>query len=90
MRGGIEDYLFIYSNSLPTDDARQAARTYFTQGHEINFLQVADWIVNNLGTIGAKCRIIFTQEVLALFGTRDVPASVKMSWNDLVKELIGA
>jgi hypothetical protein len=90
VRGGIEDYLFIYSNSLPTDDARQAARTYFTQGHEINFLQVADWIVNNLGTIGAKCRTIFTQEVLALFGTRDVPASVKMSWNDIVKELIGA
>jgi hypothetical protein len=90
VRGGIEDYLFIYSSSLPTDDARQAARTYFTQGHEINFLQVAEWIVNNLGTIGAKCRTIFTQEVLALFGTRDVPASVKMSWNDIVKELISA
>ena len=90
VRGGIEDYLFIYSSSLPTDDARQAARTYFTQGHEINFLQVAEWIVNNLGTIGAKCRTIFTKEVLALFATRDVPASVKMSWNDIVKELIGA
>jgi hypothetical protein len=87
---GIEDYLFIYSNSLPTDDARQAARTYFTQGHEINFLQVAEWIVNNLGTIGAKCRTIFTQEILALFGTPDVPASVKMSWNNIVKELISA
>jgi len=90
VRVGIEDYLFIYSSSLPTDDARQAARTYFTQGHEINFLQVAEWIVNNLGTIGAKCRTIFTQEVLALFGRRDVPAAVKMSWNDIVKELIGA
>jgi hypothetical protein len=88
VRAGIEDYLFIYSNSLPTDDARQVARTYFTQGHEINFLQVADWIVNNLGTIGAKCRTIFTQEILGLFDTRDVPASVKMAWNDIVKELV--
>lgn len=88
--GGIKDYLFIYSSSIPTDDARQAARTYFTQGHEINFLQVVEWIVNNLGTIGAKCRTIFTQEVLVLFATPDVPASVKMSWNDIVKELIGA
>lgn len=90
VRGGIEDYLFIYSNALPTDGARQAARTYFTQGHEINFLQVADWIVNNLGTIGAKCRATFTQEVLGLLNTRDVPASVKMAWNDIVKALVGA
>jgi len=90
VRAGIEDYLFIYSSSLPTEEARQAARTYFTQGHEINFLQVAEWIVNNLGTIGAKCRTIFTQEILALFGTRDVPAAVKISWNDIVKDLIGA
>lgn len=90
VKAGIADYLFIYSSSIPAEDARQAARTYFTQGHEINFLQVADWIVNNLATIGAKCRIIFTQEILTLFDTRDVPASVKVAWNDIVGELIGA
>jgi hypothetical protein len=90
VRRGIEDYLFIYSGSVPSDDARQAARTYFTQGHEINFLQVSDWIVNNLRTIGARCRAIFTHEVLTLFDTRDVPATVKMSWNDIVKELVSA
>ena len=50
MTTGIEDYLFVYSGSPPSDDARQAARTCFTQGHEINFLQVIGWIVNNLAT----------------------------------------
>lgn len=90
VRAGIEDYLFVYSISLPTDEARQAARTYFSQGHEINFLDVQDWIVNNLGTVGAKCRGIFTQEVLGLFDTRDVPALVKVAWNDIVKEVVGA
>jgi hypothetical protein len=89
VKAGIEDYLFIYSSALPADDARQAARTYFTQGHEINFLQVAEWIVNNLGTIGAKCRMIFTQEIITLFDTRDVPSSVKVSWNDIVRDLVG-
>jgi hypothetical protein len=89
LKAGIKDYLFVYSNSLPADDARQVARIYFNQGHEINFLQVTDWILNNLGTIGAKCRTIFTQEILALFGAQDVPASVKMAWNDKVKELVG-
>ena len=89
VRSGIEDYLFIYSSALPTDDARQAARIYFNQGHEINFLQVVDWIVNNLGTIGSKCRMIFTQEILALFNNRDVPAKIKVAWNDIVREIVG-
>jgi hypothetical protein len=89
VKAGVEDYLFIYSSALPTEDARQAARTYFTQGHEINFLQVAEWIVNNLGTIGAKCRAIFTQEILTLLDTREVPSSVKVSWNDIVRDLVG-
>ena len=90
VRGGIGDYLFIYSSFPPTEDARQAAHKYFSQGHEINFLNVTEWIVHNLGTIGAKYRAIFTQEMLALFDTRDVPASVKVAWNDIVKAVVGA
>lgn len=89
VRAGIADYLFVYANAQPADEARAAARTYFSQGHEINFLQVQEWIVNNLGTIGAKCRGIFTQEVLGLFDTPQVPAKIKVSWNDVVKAVVG-
>lgn len=88
VRAGIEDYLFVYSNSLPTDDARQAARTYFAQGHEINFLRLQDWIENTLGTIGAKHRGIFLHEILGLLEARDVPSAVKVAWNDIVKEVV--
>ena len=89
VRAGIADYLFVYANAQPADEARAAARTYFTQGHEINFLQVQEWIVNNLGTIGAKCRGIFTHEVLDLFDTKQVPAKIKVAWNDIVKAVVG-
>ncbi len=89
VRAGIADYLFVYANAQPADEARAAARTYFSQGHEINFLQVQDWIVNNLGTIGAKCRGVFTQEVLDLFNTQQVPAKIKVAWNDIVKAVVG-
>jgi hypothetical protein len=89
VRNGIEDYLFIYSSSFPSEEARAAARTYFSQGHEINFLQVRDWIIHNLGTIGAKCRGLFIQEILALLDSREVPASVKVAWNDIVREIVG-
>lgn len=88
VKSAIEDYLFV-STTRPADDAWQVAHTYFTQGHEINFLHVAGWIVNNLATIGAKGRLLFTQEILSLFDTRDVAATIKLAWNDLVKELVG-
>jgi len=90
LQAGIEDYLFVFSVSPPTDGAKQAACGYFSQGHEINFLQVQDWIVNNLGTMGARCRGIFKDEVLGLFDARDVPSSVKMAWNDIVRQVAGA
>lgn len=83
VRAGIEDYLFLYSSSLPADEAREAAHRFFSQGHEINFLHVQDWIINNLGTVGAKCRSIFLSGVLDLFAEGDVPASVKVGWNDI-------
>ena len=89
VNSSIEDYLFVYSNSLPADGARQAARQYFSQGHEINFVQVQEWMVNNLATIGGRCRGIFTKELLALFDTPGVPAAVKVAWNDIVKEVVG-
>ena len=90
MRAGIQDYLFVYSDATPADDARKVARTYFSQGHEINFVQVKEWILNNLVTLGGKCRSTFTKELLALLDVREVPASVKISWNDLVKKVVAA
>ena len=88
VRSGIQDYLFVYSSAMPTDEARTAARAYFSQGHEINFAQAKEWIINNLATIGARCRGIFTKELLSLLSGREVPASVKIAWNDVVRTLI--
>jgi len=88
MLAGIQDYLFVYTDATPSDDARKVARTYFSQGHEINFVQVREWIVNNLATLGAKCRGTFTKELLVLLDNREVPASVKISWNDIVRKVV--
>jgi hypothetical protein len=89
VRKGIADYLFLYSTEEPDDSAKAAAEKYFAQGHEINFLKIADWIFNNLGTMGSKCRGNFGVNILALLDSRDVPASVKVAWNDLVQEIVG-
>jgi SacI restriction endonuclease len=88
MHVGIQDYLFVYSNATPSDDARTAARTYFSQGHEINFVQIKEWILNNLATLGSRCRSTFTKEMLALLDGRDISASLKLVWNDSVRKLV--
>lgn len=88
VRAGIQDYLFVFSSATPTEDARSLARAYFSQGHEINFVQAREWIINNLATLGAKCRGIFTKELLTLLEGREVPATVKIAWNDIVRTLV--
>jgi hypothetical protein len=88
IHAGIQDYLFVYSNTAPSEEARKAAITYFSQGHEINFVQVREWILNNLATLGLKCRSVFIKEILLLLDAREVPASLKLVWNDTVRKLV--
>jgi hypothetical protein len=85
----IEDYLFVFTNTPPASDARQAATQYFNQGHDVNFVDLKPWLLNNLAMVGGKCRTIFTRTFLDLLSGRDVPAALKVKWNDLVKELFG-
>lgn len=86
---GIEDYLFMSAGSAPSDDARAAVMQYFAQGHDVSFLQVRPWLANNLATIGAHCRTLFTSGFLDLLEAPSAPAALKVRWNDLVQEIIG-
>jgi hypothetical protein len=79
---GLQDYLFLFSQSPPEPEARAAAQQYFGQGHDISFLPVATWLVSCLGTIGATCRKIFTENILVLLAQPSVPAHVKIAWNE--------
>ncbi|MCA9469653.1 MAG: restriction endonuclease, SacI family [Nitrospira sp.] len=86
---GINDYLFFFASANPTEEARDAARQYFAQGHDISFLPVQDWLIHSLGTIGPKCRSQFTGNFLRLLGEQTIPANLKLAWNDRVKALFG-
>jgi SacI restriction endonuclease len=87
-RAGLGDYLFIFGNVAPSNEAREVARQYFAQGHEINFVQIRDWILTLMTTIGPRCRRIFTQRYRALLGERNVPAALKVAWNNLLGRLM--
>jgi len=80
----------LFTSALPTDDARKAAQEYFAQGHEIVFAQMREWILNGLVTIGHLCREMFTSELVGLLDVRQVPAALKVAWNDQVRGLFAA
>ena len=88
-RQGIEDYLFLVDESTVTEDARQQARQYFVQGHEINFVDMKDWILMTLATVGVKGRSAFQREIIRLLDTPGTPAVLKVAWNELISELAG-
>ena len=85
---GIDDYLFFFSATEPTNEARSAARAYFAQGHEINFLSVKDWILTVLTSLGTQCRSVFTSNLLTLLESKETPTAIKVAWNDYVRKLV--
>jgi hypothetical protein len=86
---GIGDYMFVFTGSPPAKDAQELARQYFGQGHDVNFVDIKPWLLNNLATIGSSCRTKFTRNFLVLMDSKEVPAVLKVKWNDLVKKLFG-
>lgn len=85
--GGIADYLFIFTRSEPSREAKQYAHQLFSQGHDVNFVEIKPWLIHNLASLGSRCRALFTQEFLTLLSDSNVPATLKVKWNDLVKRL---
>lgn len=87
---GISDYLFIYSDLVPGDEAKKQAYSYFAQGHEINFLSLRDWLIHTLATVGADCRQYWIREMLDLLTDQTVSANIKISWNNCVQHVVEA
>ncbi len=85
---GIEDYLFLTKHAAPDPEAQRLAEQYFAQGHEINFCDIQNWIVNNLATLGIKGREVFKEELQRLISGPDVPKTMKVAWNERVAAAI--
>lgn len=80
----IVDYLFFTKSATPEPDAQKLADQYFTQGHEVNFLEIKTWMLTILATISAKGRDVFNAEILEQLDQPDTPKAVKVAWNDQI------
>lgn len=84
--GRLDDYLFI-TTTQPDAAALAADCNYTVVGHEMNFVQLHDWLANNLATIGPRCRTIFQARMLRLLDGQK--ADLKVAWNAQMDAAIG-
>jgi hypothetical protein len=85
---GIDDYLFFVRLAGVAPEATAQARQYFTQGHEVNFLEIKDWILMSLATMGRRGRDLFNRNLIALVDAADIPRPIKVAWNDQIERLV--
>jgi hypothetical protein len=85
---GIEDYLFFVRLDGLADDARQQARQYFAQGHEVNFLAIKEWVVMLLAALGVSGRGMFLNVLHEMIDDQSMPRSIKLAWNRGIASLV--
>ena len=85
---GLEDYLFFIGSADVESDARQQARQYFAQGHEVNFVEIKNWILTLLATMGNKGRTAFNRQMIQMLESDEVPSAMKTAWNQQLDRLI--
>lgn len=84
----IRNYLFVYTYAQPAESARQIANMYFSQGYDIKFVNLIDMIINYFLIGDENTRIIFMDRFIDLLESKEVPSSVKTSWNNSLKSTI--
>lgn len=84
---GIEDYLFFVKSLEIDPEARQQARQYFAQGHEVNFLDIKQWILMSLATMGNRGRVTFNRVLVSLLEGPEISRTLKVAWNEQIAKL---
>ena len=82
----VHDYLFLVTAS-PKADAKIQARQYFSQGHEVNFADIETYILATLLSVGVTGRAAFNQVLTSRIDAADVPAALKVAWNEQIQAL---
>ena len=53
-------------------------------------MQIKDWILVILATIGKVGRVIFNEVLLEKLSANDIPAALKVAWNECIAHITTA
>lgn len=84
------EYLFVYTNDLPRENALERAKAYFAQGYNINFASITDLTIHILLSGDEAFRTAYNERMFELFNAQDVQATIKVAWNDALTEAMQA
>lgn len=85
----IQDYLFLVTNDADAEAIAQARR-YFIQGHEVNFVNLRDYILMMLVSVGSHGRERFNRVLTERIENADTPTTLKVAWNAQITRLTEA
>ncbi len=85
----IQDYLFLVTSDADTEAIAQARR-YFIQGHEVNFVNLRDYILMTLVSVGSHGRERFNRVLTERIEEADTPTTLKVAWNAQITRLTEA
>ena len=81
------DYVFMVHLVRVGDEARQQAEKYFTQGYDVNLVDIQEWITNTLVTVGLSGRKLFQDKLLHHLSQQGVTKILRVAWNEDVEKL---
>lgn len=81
---GIEDYVFMVNLGSIGNEAIRQAEQYFSQGHEVNFVDIRQWVINSLVTVGKAGRELFNRNLQSALSGTEVSRQIKVAWNSAI------
>jgi hypothetical protein len=84
---GLCDYVFAVHLARVSEDAKRQAERYFSQGHDVSFVDLRGWLVNSLVLVGVEGRMLFHDRMREHLADPEVSKMLKLAWNEEVEKL---
>jgi hypothetical protein len=85
--GALADYVFLVHLASIGDEAKKQVEKYFTQGYDVNLVDIQEWIISTLVTVGLKGRKHFQDRIAHHLTGTQVFKALKVAWNEELQKL---
>lgn len=83
------DYVFLVHLATADAQARLLIEKYFAQGYDISAVDLSEWLICSLTTVGSSGRRDFHTRVVNRLSEEGTPMHLRVAWNQEIADLIG-
>jgi hypothetical protein len=85
---GLTEFVFGIHSQRLDPEASQLVERYFAQGYDVNFVDIQEWLFNNLGAVGVRGRQLFQEGIRHPLGGVGIPKALKQFWSEKIGKLV--